>query len=113
MIEVLHFLGWYLESAASLKRLKISSCKMLHPHLQARPVRPEMPGAFSWAAVNIASLTSLLVTRVYSMSSGLGERSMRGSSGRVGGSGNRWFHRTVHFSLCEVAGGELVLVRMG
>ena len=47
------------------------------------------------------------------MLSRLGERSMRGSSGRVGGSGNRWFWRTVHFSSCEVAGGESVLVRMG
>src|SRR5258705_8082187 len=98
-IDVLHAVGWYPESVASLSKLKISSCRMLQPHLHAHLVRPEMPGTFIWAAVKIASLTSLLVTGVYSMSSGLGVRLIGGSSGRLGGSGKRCLHSTWHFSL--------------
>src|SRR5258708_22816682 len=55
-IDVLHTWGWYPESVASLSRLYISSWSTPQPHLQARPVRPDMPGAFNWAAVKIASL---------------------------------------------------------
>src|SRR5258708_470857 len=113
MIEVLQVVGWYPESAVSLRRLKISSCRTSHPHLQACPVRPEMPGVFSWAAVNIASWTSLFVTSAYLMSSGLGDRSIRGSSGREGGLGNRCLWRVLHFASCVVAGGESSPVRMG
>src|SRR5258708_3001932 len=97
-INVLHTVGWYPESATSLSKLKISLCRMLHPHLHVCPVRPEMPGVFIWATVKIASLTSLLVTGVYSMSSGLGARLIRGSLGRLGGSGKRCLHSTWHFS---------------
>src|SRR5258708_705615 len=43
VINVLHTVGWYPESAASLSKLKISLCRMLQPHLHAHPVRPEMP----------------------------------------------------------------------
>src|SRR5260221_268444 len=86
---------------------------MLQAHLQARPVRPEMPGVFNCAAVKIASLASLFVTGTYSMSSGLGVRSIGGSPGRVGELGNRCLRRTLHFSAWEVAGGESSPVWMG
>ena len=76
-------------------------------------MRPDIPGAFSWAVVKIASLTSLLVTGWYLKSPGSRVRLIRGSSGRVAGSGNRWFHRTWHFSLWVIAGGELLPVCMG
>src|SRR5258708_38658891 len=86
-IDVLHTVGWYPESAASLSKLKISLCRMLQAHFHAHLVRPEMPGTFIWAAVKIGSLASLLVMGVYSMSSGLGVRLIGGSAGRLGGSG--------------------------
>src|SRR5258708_21816233 len=106
MIEVLQVVGWYPESAVSLRRLKISSCRTSHPHLQACPVRPEMPGVFSWAAVNIASWTSFFVTSAYLMSSGLGDRSIRGSSEREVGLGNRclWMGLPLVYSVS--LGGE-------
>ena len=61
-IEVLHASRWYLESAASLSRWYTSSWSMFQLCHQAHPVRPDIPGMFSWAAVKIVSLTSLLVT---------------------------------------------------
>ena len=112
-IEVIHAFGWYPELAASLGRWKISSCSTLHPHLHAHPVSLDIPGALSWAAMNMASLTSLLVTDVYSMSLVEGSRLIRGSSGSVGGSGNRWVWRVWHFSLWVMAGGVFSPVEMG
>src|SRR5258708_5705661 len=72
-----------------------------------------MPSVFSWATVKIASLTSLLVTGWYSMSSGYGVRLVGGSLGRVAGSGNRWLHSTWHFSSWVIAGGESSPMCMG
>src|SRR5258708_13561003 len=112
----IHFLqafGWYPESAASLRRWKISSCRTFQPHLHAHPVSPEIPGVLSGAAVNMVSLTSLFVTGVYSMSSSVGFKLIGGSSGRVGVSGNRWWQRTWHFSSCVMAGGVFSPVEMG
>ncbi len=68
-MDVLHILGWYPESAHSLTRLYMASSSMVHAHLQALPINPDIPGVFSWAAVNMASFTSLFVTLTYSMSS--------------------------------------------
>ena len=72
-----------------------------------------MPSVFSWATVKIASLTSLLVTGWYSMSSGYGVRLVGGSLGRVAGSGNRWLCSTQHFSSWVIAGGKSSPVYMG
>src|SRR5258708_28592537 len=99
VIDVLQAMGWCLESVASLRRWYISSCRMLQPHLHTCPVRPEMPGALSWATMNMVSRTSHFVTKVYWMSLFVGFRLIKGSSGRVGGSRKRCLQRVRHFSL--------------
>src|SRR5260370_12044547 len=65
---------------------------------------PDIPGALSWAAEKIASLTSFLVMLVYSRSSRSWLRSNVGSSSKLGSSGNRCFCRTSHFCEWEIAG---------
>ena len=72
-----------------------------------------MPGALSWATVNMASQTSCFITEVYWMPSFVGFRSIKGSSGRVGGSGKRCLQRVWHFSLWVIAGGVFSLVLKG
>src|SRR5258708_1052115 len=88
-IDVHYILGWYPESTHNLTRLYIVSSITSHAHLHALPVRPDMPGAFSWAAVNIASLTSLLVTLLYTMLLGSWFMFGSGSSSRWEGVGKR------------------------
>ena len=64
-MDVCHFCGWYPESTQSLIRWNISSWRVVQAHLQALPMRPDMPGAFICTVMNIASFTSLFVTLVY------------------------------------------------
>src|SRR6266446_4498662 len=64
-----------------------------------------IPGAFSCAAMNIVSLTSLFVMLVYSRSLSCRSRLIGGSFAMGDGSGNRCSLRVAHFSECATAGG--------
>ncbi len=85
-------------------RLNISSI-MSHAHLHALPVSLDIPGAFSCAAMKIASLTSLLVMLWYAMSLGCSFRLGVGSFSRWGGSGNKCVLSVSHFCTWVTAGG--------
>ncbi len=76
-------------------------------------MRPEIPGALSWAAVKRVFLTSFLVMLVYGRSSVFGSRLMVGGFARVGGSGKRLSLSVSHFSLWLTACGRPVPLLRG